>query len=179
MKTCRPHPRSNPQRGIRWLWIVLALAACTGPPAPTTPALPAGQVVVASDLATDAVVAENRRVPILVVVTRHDCPYCMRIKQDILRPMLLSGDYEGRVTIRELMIDPEYRLRDFSGQEVTSSELAARYEAVFTPTVLLLDAAGNEVADRLLGINTTELYGYYLDEAINQALANVRSAAAG
>lgn len=150
------------------------LAACTDPPTAPAGPPPSGRVIAAKDLATDAVLAHDSRSPILVVVTRHDCSYCMLIKQEILRPMLLSGDYDQRVIIRELMIDPAYSLTDFSGRVVMSGELAARYNAIFTPTVLLLDASGTEIADRLVGINSTELYGHYLDQAIEAALARLR-----
>ncbi len=153
---------------------IWALLAGCADPQPQVGTHGIGSVVAASDLAGDARLAANGKLPILLVVTRHDCPYCVRIKRDVLGPMLTSGDYENRVVIRELMIEPAYLVRDFAGREVISEELAVRYDATFTPTVLLLDASGNEIAGRLIGINTVELYGYYLDQAINEALDYLR-----
>ena len=48
-------------------------------------------------------------------------------------------------------------------------ELARRYGARLTPTVLFLDGRGRELTKPMIGINTVEFYGYYLDAAIDTA----------
>lgn len=117
--------------------------------------------------------ARNDDLPILLVVSQTDCPYCKLLKREILEPMLLSGDYTGRVLIRELFIDSHLPVRDFDGRDVTPDDLAGRYRARLTPTVLFLDHRGQELAEPLIGINTVEFYGYYLDAAIDAARARL------
>jgi len=43
-----------------------------------------------------------------------------------------------------------------------------------TPTVLLLSPAGEVLAEGIVGVNTVEMYSYYLDEKIAQALDKLR-----
>lgn len=113
--------------------------------------------------------ARSGHVPILLVVSQADCPYCKLLKREILEPMLVSGEYDGRVLIRELLIDSERPVRDFEGRAVPPDQLARRYRARLTPTVLFLDYRGRELTERMVGINTVEFYGYYLDAAIDTA----------
>jgi hypothetical protein len=42
-----------------------------------------------------------------------------------------------------------------------------------TPTLVFLDGDGNEVSERIIGINTLEMYGGYVDEAINQGIKSI------
>jgi thioredoxin-related protein len=137
---------------------------------PTSPAYGAvddgAQIIGAQDLAADAAIARGQGLALLVAVTRHGCPYCRVLKRDILVPMARSGGYSEQVLIRELVIDPESPVVDFDGREVSSADIARRYDVGITPTVLLLDSLGNPLHAPLVGINTPEMYGYYLDRAI-------------
>ena len=117
--------------------------------------------------------ARAGRMPIVLVVSRAECPYCELLKREILQPMLISGDYDGRVLIRELLIDSELPVRDFDGRAVVPDALAERYRARLTPTVLFLDNRGRELTERIIGINTVDFYGYYLDAAIDAAGAHL------
>ena len=121
------------------------------------------------DLAALGERARHGRMPILLVVSRDDCPYCKLLKREILEPMLLSGDYSGRVLIRELLVDSYAPVRDFDGETVSSDAVASRYGARLTPTVLFLDHRGRELAEPMIGINTVEFYGHYLDATIDAA----------
>ena len=88
--------------------------------------------------------------------------------------MLISGDYTDRVLIRELMIDDNQDIVDFSGKSIDPREVFSRYSLYVTPSLLLLDGHGIELAERQIGINTVDYYGYYLDQAIDQALKKIR-----
>ena len=119
--------------------------------------------------------ARSGHMPILLVVSQEDCPYCELLKREILEPMLISGEYDGRVLIRELLIDSALPVRDFDGQAITPDALAQRYRARLTPTVLFLDDRGRELTKPMIGINTVDFYGYYLDAAIDAARARLRA----
>jgi hypothetical protein len=58
---------------------------------------------------------------------------------------------------------------DFAGHDTTTSAMAARYDLSITPTVILLSPAGRLLAPPIVGINNSEMYGHYLDQAIATA----------
>jgi len=131
-------------------------------------------VPVARDLQQDGAQALSQQLPILLTVTSIACSYCELLEQDFLRPMLLGGDYRDKVIIRKLELYPGATLTDFNGQTITASELSSRYRVFVTPTLLFVDGTGKELAQRMLGINTPELYGGYLDNCIETALLTIR-----
>jgi len=133
----------------------------------------------AVDLRSDGAIVEQRELPLLVMVSRDHCSFCERLKRQILVPMLRSGQYEDRVLIRELTIDPGNEVRDFGGETVATAELAGRYGIFLTPTLLFLDSRGGELTQRMLGINTPEMYGWYLDRSLEEARAQLMRSRAG
>jgi hypothetical protein len=88
--------------------------------------------------------------------------------------MLLGGDYRDKVIIRKLELYPGATVTDFNGQLTSASELSDRYRVFVTPTLLFVDGNGKELAERMIGINTPELYGGYLDNCIETALRYIR-----
>lgn len=106
---------------------------------------------------------------LLLAVTREGCPYCAQLRREILAPMILGGEYSDRVLIRELMVEPDSPAVDFTGHDTSASAMAARYEVSITPTVILLSPAGRLLAPPIVGINNSEMYGHYLDQAIATA----------
>ena len=123
----------------------------------------------AENLDQDAGKAAARHLPILMVVTRESCPHCDRLKSLVLVPMLMSGEYVDRAIIRELSIEPVQEVRSFDGELVKSDALAERYGVSVVPTVLFLGPDGRELHEPMVGINVVEMYGYYLDKAIDEA----------
>lgn len=123
------------------------------------------------DLRLEAAAAAAEGVSLLLAVTREGCRYCAQLRREFLAPMIRSGDYIQKVRIREMMMEPDVAIIDFSGQVTTTAKIAARYDVSITPTVLLLDSAGNSLHAPLTGINNAEMYGLYLDQAIDEAVA--------
>ncbi len=132
------------------------------------------EVTQTNSLQQDSNLAKEIQAPLLVMFSQADCPFCEKLKEEIIQPMLISGDYTTRVVIRELMIDGD-DIADFDGNTINPYAVFARYRLYVTPSLLLLDNKGNELAERQIGINTVDYYGYYLDEAIDQALLKLRS----
>jgi len=128
-----------------------------------------------TNLLADSKLAKNHSIPLLVMFSQAECPFCLKLTEEILEPMLISGDYTDRVLIRELMIDDHRDIIDFSGNPVDPRDVFSRYLLYVTPSILLLNSQGDELAERQIGINTVEYYGYYLDQAIDQALGKVRN----
>lgn len=114
------------------------------------------------------------KLPVLVLFSSTDCGYCEFVKENILTPMLNSGDYNDKALIRVVDIDSGDDVRDFNGRLIDSEELADRYDVQLTPTVTFLDAKGKQLVEPVIGLGTVEYYGSFLDEAIAQSLKKLR-----
>jgi thioredoxin-related protein len=132
------------------------------------------EVPVATDLQADGSLAADRRLPILLAFSAIACDYCELLEEEFLQPMLLGGEYEDRIIIRKIVLDDGSRLTDFSGQRRFATSLSGHYRVFVTPTLLFVDSTGAELTGRMLGINTPELFGGYLDDCIDTALMKVR-----
>ena len=133
------------------------------------------EVPLVDDLAALGRTAERRRLPIVLLVSRSDCSYCMVIKDEVLNPMMKSGEYDHHALIGELMLDAAEPLRWFDGEQGIRDKLASRFAADVTPTLLFLGPDGTELAPRIRGINTVELFGFYVDRAIGTARTRMGS----
>lgn len=114
--------------------------------------------------------------PLILAVDAEHCHYCARLQADHLDPMIGSEDYQ-HVLIRSIELDGGYDITDFDGQTIAASALIQRYKVRLTPTLLFLNADGKEVAKRMLGYNTPEWYGAYLDRAIAKAVTAMKTGA--
>lgn len=126
------------------------------------------------DLAAFGRMAHRRRVPIVLLVSRSDCSYCMLLKDEVLNPMVRSREYDDLALLGELMLDAAAPLRGFDGEYQRREALASRLDTHLTPTLLFLAPDGTELAPRILGVNTVELFGFYVDRAIATARARLK-----
>ena len=133
-----------------------------------------GVVPPVRDLYSLSKVAQARNLPILLMVSQDHCPYCELLKEEILNPMVISGDYINKAVMSVLTIDDPKHVIDFNGKEIEPRDIAVRYNATLTPTLLFLDYQGNEIQERMTGVNTVEMYGYYLDQSIEAALKKLK-----
>ncbi len=132
------------------------------------------QIMQTMDLTQIAATANRTKRPIVLLMSQADCPFCVMIKQDILNPMVLSGDYADRIIMRELMIDSDIEPRGFDGYELDAAIIAGDYAITVTPTLLFLGPDGNELTKRIVGINTPELFSFYVDQAIDEAVNKLK-----
>lgn len=116
--------------------------------------------------------SDDQRV-LLLLVSQPGCHYCEQIREEILQPMLASGLYDKTTLIREIEIYAGKTLRDFNGQDIAATHFAKRYDAWATPTLLFLNRNGDEIAEKMVGINTPEFYGYYVDKSLEKAQASL------
>ncbi|HIP53684.1 MAG TPA: hypothetical protein EYH03_06715 [Chromatiales bacterium] len=135
---------------------------------------PMNEVLKVTDLHAVGRLAARQRLPLLLMVSQEHCPFCILLKREVIRPMIISGDYDDKVIIREMFMDPGVRVRDFDGTAVDATALAHRMGVSLTPTLLLIDADGTELAPRIIGVRTLDMYSYYLDTAIEEALERLR-----
>lgn len=135
---------------------------------------PAYKVPRTTDLRADGRLAREQNLPILIMFSQDGCSYCDQVREQFLEPMRKSGDYNDRVIMRMIRVDSFDEIRDFDGQWREPDEIATRYRASVTPTVIFVDYRGHELAERLLGINTVAFYGGMLDDAIDLSLQRLR-----
>ena len=161
-------------KGRWWLAVpaaVLAVAVAAVAPA----AVPEVEIPVTRDLRADARQANARCTPILLVFSARTCSYCRVLEEEVLKPMLRSGQYGDRVLVRKVMLDDEVQVEGFDGHDVSPVRLSHDYNVRFTPTLLFLGPEGGELAGRLIGVNTLDFYGWYVDQAIDTANRNLRA----
>lgn len=136
---------------------------------------PPVQVPIVHDMREISRLARDTNLPILLVFSADDCPYCDILESEIIKPMILSGDYTQRVLIYKMNINDVVDIHDFDGEKISTDSFAANRNSYLTPTMLFLDANGNELHPRILGINTIEMFGGRVDSAIALSLEKLRS----
>ena len=123
----------------------------------------------ARDLQATGREAARAGAPVVLAVVADGCPYCRVVEDEVLRPMQADPAYRQGVRLRLLNLSDRQPLRDFDGRMRTPTEIAARYRAHVTPTLLILGPGGQEIAERQVGITVIDFYWSYLDAALEQA----------
>jgi thioredoxin-related protein len=136
--------------------------------------LPYVEIKKAKDLSSLAEQARESKKIIMLEVSSSDCSYCRLLEEEIIKPMIRSGDYKDSVLIRQLETDSFYTIKDFTGDETTSAGLAQSYKVKLTPTLLFLDADGKEVSERIRGVYSLDFFGGYVDDALAKGLKIIR-----
>ncbi len=116
---------------------------------------------------------KKKSLGLLLFFHAEHCSYCALMENEILTPMIKSGEYDDKIMIRKLQMDEARDIKDFSGKIIQPSDIAARYEVTVTPTLVFLDSEGRQKAEKMVGINTVEYFGVYLDEEIEKLRTNI------
>lgn len=126
-------------------------------------------VAMSSDLQRDGALATERGVPLLLMVSAEECPYCMVMEADYLVPLLRNRAYDSKVLIRKIHLDSFDEIVDFDGSEVAPTDLSQRYRVWVTPTLLFLDGEGREVQKRMVGLGVRDFVSDFIDQSIAAA----------
>ena len=159
--------------GIQLVTGVVMLCAVLGGSRAEDQSSPLSSVPVTRDLAADALLAMNQHLPLLLVFMQDHCDYCVKLDHEILNPNYASGAFKGKVIVRRFMIDSYATVIDFDGKQVDASALASRFKVYATPTLILVDAHGRELVQRIVGVDSFDFFAAYLDESIEQARAKL------
>lgn len=116
-----------------------------------------------------------QRLGVMVMFYASYCEFCERLEEDLLVPMLRSGEYDGKVLIRKIQIDSNDELINFNGQTITTGQISTLYGADMTPTLVFLDANGKEQSERILGYTTPDFFSAYVDQGINELHKTVKT----
>jgi len=124
----------------------------------------------AENLMQDAKLRDESGMAIMVYVSAPDCPYCVRLEEEVILPLLRSGDYSRKLILRNINWDSSLPVIDFDGIAKEPSDLLLKYNIIATPTLLFLNSDGTEASKRLTGYQGDDFFWYYLDRAIERSL---------
>lgn len=127
-----------------------------------------------ANLQHDGRLAMVRKVPLLLMFSADDCPYCRVMESDHLVPLLRNREYDELVLIRKVHLDSSEKLINFSGSAVTPTMLRNSYDVWLTPTLLFLDDKGREIERRVIGLGVRDFVNGEIDELIMAAIGGLR-----
>lgn len=102
--------------------------------------------------------AELAQLPLLVLFTADECAYCERLKQEVLKPLLRQEKPHRLAVFREVDINTGGKMIDFNGESIRSRLFKDRYQVFATPTLLILNAHGDPLANPIVGYNSQDEY---------------------
>ena len=123
---------------------------------------------VARNLDADAAQAAAREVPIVVMFSSDECPYCDLIARYYLGPLAADPASGERAMIRMVKNDAT-PIVDFTGAHTSHAEFAARQGVRLVPTLRFFSSSGERLADDLVGVGLEDFYLAYLDQRLDQA----------
>lgn len=139
------------------------------------PVAAAQSIPAAKDLAATATTARESGQTLLVFFYMDECQYCATVKKQYLLPMRDDPQYTDRVLLRKVDIRSAEPITDFAGQSIAQQAFAKREDKTLTPTLAFYGPDGTDLAQPLVGLKGgTDFYGYYLDKAIDAAVADLR-----
>lgn len=115
----------------------------------------------AHDVVQHATEAEKKRMPLILLVSLRGCPYCEEVRKLHLAPLEKTG-----VMVHQIYLDRDTPLAGFDGQPTTQRALAKKLAVRVAPTVLFLNARGEQIAEPIVGALHEDFYGEYLTDAI-------------
>jgi thioredoxin-related protein len=137
--------------------------------------LPYVEIEHIKDLAAVSREARDSGKIIMLEMSASYCSYCRTLEEHIIKPMLRSGDYTQHVLIRKLEIDRHYSMKLPSGKTISPAQLARQMKVSVTPTLIFLDGEGREVSERILGVNSLDFYGAYVDDALQKGYQSIQN----
>jgi thioredoxin-related protein len=124
---------------------------------------------VPENLQREAAQAHADRKPFLLMFSLPGCGYCKVVRRNYLVPLLRDASPADRPVIREVQITSRDSLQGFDGKATTQSALATRYGVQVAPTVIVVNAEGELLADPIVGGDNNGFYSAYLDRALEAA----------
>ncbi len=153
-----------------WLPAIVAWALSV----PFLPAWAEEGVPYARNLQRDAELARKKNGVVLVMFSGEYCGYCERVLNEFLIPMSRNPDYQKKLVMRRVDNTGLTTVKDFDGSVEDHRQFTSEQGVGMVPTVMLFDRNGRPLGKPLVGLTTTDYYGFYLDQAIDAALAKVR-----
>jgi thioredoxin-related protein len=164
---------------MKWLFqkvlLSVALAFFCGASAHSV-ATDALALIRATDLQADAKEAQAKKIPLVLFSNLTGCHYCRGALREVLLPMQKDAGWARTAIYRQIDADKKTPMKDFEGKATTHEAFVQKMKMQLTPTVSVVDASGNALAEPIVGVATWDYYGYNIEEAIRKGF-NVTQAA--
>ena len=121
------------------------------------------------NLQREAAQAHAERKAFLLMFSLPGCSYCRVVRRNYLMPLLRDAAPTDRPVIREVQITSRESLTGFDGKPTTQAALATQYGVQVAPTVIVVNAEGELLADPIVGGDNNGFYSAYLDRALEAA----------
>jgi thioredoxin-related protein len=118
----------------------------------------------ATNLAADARLMREKRIPMLVFFSRGGCPWCERARREYIAP--LAADPATEALVRQVDVDKNTPLKDFAGKATSHRAFAREHRVKLAPTLMILGPDGEVVAETIVGFRLADFYGTYIDYAL-------------
>ncbi len=127
-----------------------------------------------SDLSLESRQAACKGQPLVVMFGTSECPYCKIVRSLFMVPLPEDERYPG-IVVRELEIDSDTQVKDFSGKLASMRKLAESYGVYLVPTVMVFGPDGKQAGKPIIGISNEDYYGFYLDQVIAAGTSMVKN----
>ena len=100
-----------------------------------------------------------------VMYMRDDCPYCERMKKNILSQPAVQEEYRRRFAVLAVDVKGAVPVTDFAGRATTEKDFAAAQGVRYTPVIVFYDFTGKPLTRVDGEVRTTEefmLLGEYV-----------------
>lgn len=103
--------------------------------------------------------------PLLLLVSLPGCTWCELMRRNYLLPMRKEGLQAYQIE----RYDEKSSIIGWWGKATTPALISQSYAIKITPTLLFLDAKGNEIASRMEGVTSVDFLSAYLNQGIEKA----------
>src|ERR1035438_9494620 len=103
----------------------------------------------AVDLAADARLMREKRLPMLVFFSRNGCPWCEQARREYIGP--LAADPDTRALVRQVDVDRDTPLTDFAGRPTGHRAFARKHHVHLAPTLMFFGPDGETLAEAIVG----------------------------
>ncbi len=122
-----------------------------------------------NNIQKESLIAKEKNLPLLILFSIEHCPFCQLVKEDFLKPMLISGNYKDKVIIRELHADMTSTFFGRLGEQQSALKYARKMGISLYPTMVFIDEKGCQLSENIKGVNTPSMFGGRIDMAIDEA----------
>lgn len=126
----------------------------------------------AKALGDELALALKNEHPLVVMVSLEGCPYCKLVRENYLSPL----HREQGLPVVQVDMHSSAVVQDFQGTLFTHDKLVHQWHITAAPVVLFFGRGGLEVAPRLDGVSSSDYYGAFLDQRLEQARAAIKAA---
>ena len=142
--------------------LIIALCSCVS-------LAQAVELTSATNLRTEVETANRQGSALIILYSRQRCPYCEIVRRDYLHPLQNQSPDRDKVVVRQINIDSDAPLTDFSGKPTTHARFSAQQKIKLVPVVAFYGQHGETLSAPIIGVRIADFYQSYLEDAIKDS----------